>query len=334
MKRIVPSGVGCGLAFAALASAWGLSADAADNCPPLQLITTVDMLPREKSVRPVVSVLIEHKSKYMLVDTGGIFTDVTRETADELGLQHFRQGVEEVGVNGETSDEGTRVSDFEIGRLHASGVDFMIAPKAPLGDEIAGTISPNMLRNYDVEFDFGGDKMSLLSQDHCEGKVIYWPASAVAVVPMRLVHSGHIIIPITLDGQTLDALLDTGATTTVLNLRVAEARFGFDANANKPVGYMPGPNPLPIYERKFSALGLEGIVIGNPTVSIMADLMGSPADIQPHAESSFMGSRLSVPEEARGLPQIILGMNELRHLHLYIAYKEQKLYITPADAPH
>jgi hypothetical protein len=30
------------------------------------------------------------------------------------------------------------------------------------------------------------------------------------------------------------------------------------------------------------------------------------------------------------LPQVIIGMNVLRKLHIYIAYKEQKLYVTPA----
>ena len=29
-------------------------------------------------------------------------------------------------------------------------------------------------------------------------------------------------------------------------------------------------------------------------------------------------------------PDILLGMNVLKHLHVYIAYKEKKLYITPA----
>jgi hypothetical protein len=30
---------------------------------------------------------------------------------------------------------------------------------------------------------------------------------------------------------------------------------------------------------------------------------------------------------------MLIGMNILRHLHIYIAYKEHKLYITPAGTP-
>ena len=30
---------------------------------------------------------------------------------------------------------------------------------------------------------------------------------------------------------------------------------------------------------------------------------------------------------------MLLGMNVLRHFHIYIAFKEKKLYITPAGVP-
>ena len=33
------------------------------------------------------------------------------------------------------------------------------------------------------------------------------------------------------------------------------------------------------------------------------------------------------PDEA---PKILLGVNVLRQLHMYVAYKERKLYVTPA----
>jgi hypothetical protein len=32
-------------------------------------------------------------------------------------------------------------------------------------------------------------------------------------------------------------------------------------------------------------------------------------------------------------PDLLVGMDVLKHLHLYIAYQERKLYITPPDQP-
>jgi hypothetical protein len=36
--------------------------------------------------------------------------------------------------------------------------------------------------------------------------------------------------------------------------------------------------------------------------------------------------------KVRGLPDMIIGIGILRQLHLYIAYRERKLYATPASA--
>ena len=69
----------------------------------------------------------------------------------------------------------------------------------------------DLLHNYDVDLDIDAGKFKLFSQDHCPGKVVYWPASTVTVVPIRVVRSGHIIVPVVLDGHAIDALLDTGA---------------------------------------------------------------------------------------------------------------------------
>jgi hypothetical protein len=46
----------------------------------------------------------------------------------------------------------------------------------------------------------------------------------------------------------------------------------------------------------------------------------------PEIEIGKEGKRM--PDE----PQLIVGMGILRQLHLYIAYAEKKLYVTPAEA--
>jgi hypothetical protein len=43
------------------------------------------------------------------------------------------------------------------------------------------------------------------------------------------------------------------------------------------------------------------------------------------------GTRLSSAGESSGAADMILGMNELRHLHIFVSYKEQKLYVTAAS---
>ncbi|HEY5338989.1 MAG TPA: hypothetical protein VIJ85_12350, partial [Rhizomicrobium sp.] len=45
------------------------------------------------------------------------------------------------------------------------------------------------------------------------------------------------------------------------------------------------------------------------------------------------GTRLSSANAVNGIVPMILGRREMAHLHLFISYKEQKLYITPSSPP-
>ncbi len=58
----------------------------------------------------------------------------------------------------------------------------------------------------------------------------------------------------------------------------------------------------------------------------MTDRMGAGA---PAFKSSIRGA-LNDPYNHIKQDELIIGMNILKHLHIYIAYGEKKLYISPA----
>ena len=100
-----------------------------------------------------------------------------------------------------------------LGRLRQEGVYFMVLPGAegpndPAIEDSGGILGSEMLRN--VDFDFAGNKLNLVSPDHCAGNVVYWQAPTVAVVPMTLNTTGHIMFRMELDGRRVNAMLDTG----------------------------------------------------------------------------------------------------------------------------
>ena len=189
-------------------------------------------------------------------------------------------------------------------------------------------LGADLLKLYDLDIDFASQKLSLFSQDHCPGKVVYWPASAVSVIPIHVEYSGHIIVPVSLDAHPIDALLDTGASGTILSMEFAENNFKLaPGSAEMPkIGEAVGVLPVPVYQHTFSALDLEGISIHNPTLYIRGK-----SEKYTFTQSPHLGSRISDADERSGVTDLTLGTRELRHLHLYIAYKEQKLYITPAS---
>ena len=280
-----------------------------------------------------VPVAIEGKEKLMLLDTGGGFSEITSQVADELGLQRRKLGFILIDLSDETSDEAADVSSFSIGQLNTKSIEFVVAPEKKLfgdDDRFAGIIGPNILKLYDVDIDFGAPKLALLSPDHCEGKVVYWPASAVAVVPFRLLKNGHIVMTVHLEGKNVTAMLDTGAAGTTLTIPVAESDFGLKLGSQEapPVGQMHDRPGAEVYAHKFKSLDFNGIAVSNLDVEIIPDFLKDK-----YGKGPEIGTRLREPSDIAEFPDMLIGMNVLRHLHVYIAYKEQKLYITPAGLP-
>jgi len=320
------------LVFAALSGV----ARADTTCPPLTLVTSVDMHIGDDG-RVYVPTKIAGTPKSMLVDTGGFFSEITQSAVAELKLDTHHVGLQLIGVAGDTTNVVAR-APFVIGNLHADYMDLMVMASvhefASDVTDAAGIIAPNLLSSYDVDFDFGGHKFNLLSQNHCAGKVVYWPADAVAVVPFAINSDGHIVVPVAVDGQTFSAVLDTGASNTVFNLEVAKSAFSLvPGNNDTPVRakMMTSSGPTSTYTHRFGSLSLEGIAVANPSIELIPDLMRNKR-MDPK-DSLEGGTRLPDPSRAVGFGDMILGMDILHNLHVYIAYKEKKLYITPATAP-
>jgi len=314
---------------AVLAAAATVAAAHADPCPPLQILASVPMS-YDTAGRPFVPVTLATAHKLMLIDTGGALSEISQHLATELGLYHRKVRVRQYNMSGQYTDEAADVSPFAIGNLVADHTELMIAPDnfKYANDGAGGIIGPNILRNYDAEFDFGGNTFKLISQEHCAGKVIYWPTATTAAVPMRISRDiGHIFVPVTLDGIALNALIDTGASTTFVPSWVAEDDFHLQlGSADAPaIDLLPGATGASVFKHRFHSLSVEGIVVSNPLISIFPDLMH-------HAmpRKSPYGTRIPETDEPQGLNEVTLGIDVLKRLHLYIAYKEEMLYATPA----
>jgi predicted aspartyl protease len=322
----------CILLSTGLAAA-GANAALADDCPPLTMVTSVEMRIGNDDGRIYVPVKIADKPKDMLVDTGGAFTEITRPTVNELGLSTHHADVELIDIAGQTTNIVTNAS-LTIGNLRAEGMDFVVMsgndPLDAANPDEAGVIAPNVLRAYDLDLDFSGMKVNLISQKHCDGNVVYWPADTVAVVPVRVNKDGHIIVPVLLDGHPFEALLDTGASDSIVNLGKATETLGVNPGTpDTPVtGTLGDEAHTQVYGHTFKTLSLEGLTIANPKMTIIPNMIKSK--LQDLNDTLSNDTRLNDREESNGLNDVILGMNVIRRLHLYIAYKEQKLYITPA----
>ncbi len=299
----------------------------AEECQPLTPVASLRTLPAPDGIAMLVPAKVDGVEQMMLIDTGGVHSEISERTADKLRLLRRRSPVSQYGVLGQSTDTMARAHSFTLGDLHANSIDFMVS-KNPAGSDNSfnGVIAPSLLRQFDVELDFAQHRLTLLSPNHCAGQVVYWPASTITVLPFHATPSGHIVVPVVLDGVRMDALIDTGMTFTTLSLETARDQFGLmpgDA-ATPNVGNLPGNHRAKIYGHSFESLRLGDIVVHQPDVMVIPDLVAAQA-----AKDGQTGDDPAAADKR--LPNLLIGMDVLHDLHLYIAYQEGKLYITPAE---
>ncbi len=313
------------IAGAALA-AFISSAAEADGCRP-NLVASLDITLDGAMTTPVS---IEGNNRLMAIDTGAALSVVDPQTANDLHLITRRVSQDVMfNTKGEQFKQMAIIHSLKMGQAYATNVRMLVWPSEISSDySIAGTLGADLLRHYDVDIDFRAGKLNLFTPDQCPGKV-YWTNSNVAVVPMRVVNSGHIILPVTVDNHAFDAVLDTGSTHSLLSLETARSAFGLEANSPNMtrVGDISGAVTTAIYRRIFKSLAFGGITITNPTFYMWDSLTKYGM-----TQAAHIGSRLNHSTESGGLADVTVGLNELRELHIYISYAEQKLYVTPKSA--
>jgi predicted aspartyl protease len=291
-------------------------AGAAVNCG-LNRILSVDTFP-DANGSVLVPVKIGSADRLMMLDTGGQLTGLTMRVAKEFGLKVENSNIYLTGIGGR-SNQRTVVPSMTLGGSESKDVEVMILP--PSGgfggdDRVVGTLVPNPLT--DLEIDFAGRKVNIFSSDHCEGKAVYWPAAAIAVVPMGI-DGAHVTVPVSVEGHTIRAVVDTGTTNTTMSIGIAHLLFDLDYNGPdvEKIGQIGKTKFGAIYRHRFKTLAFEGVSVSNPNIVLMPD----PSTI----------NRVTA---SRGfLPDLILGADILSKMHLYFAYKEKKLYITSAEPP-
>ncbi|MDE2182019.1 MAG: aspartyl protease family protein [Alphaproteobacteria bacterium] len=258
----------------------------------------------ESAGRVTVPVSLQGEEVNLLVDTGGVFSMISRRVVDRLKLHPqmiYMQSLQMFG--GRTLDHFVTVPEIKIGAMVGKNRDFVVIPDDYLASDDDGILATDILAAMDVDFDMAGGKVALFSHDHCEGKVVYWTHDPYAAVPFKLDDERHMKIDVTLDGKDVPAFIDTGSFDSAMSLETAADIFGLDVAALKKNDG----------RHAFKLLSFDGVAVANPNINLIPD-----------EESKIMGGY--------GQPKLLIGMGILRQLHFYIAFRERVMYVTPADA--
>ena len=303
--------------FLALLAALPPSLACAEECALPKLINQVQMARAGHGEVDLIPVTVNGTDEKFIFDTGGFFSQIGPAAAASLHLPVRPGGRELYDVRGTISRDEAVADSFILGQVTRQQVTLQLSPNVGAfdGSPIDGILALDMLSGADAELDFGSDTLKLFSEDHCPGVGVTWQPPATVMVPIVMARN-HITVPVMLDGHGFNAVIDTGASDTALTESAAKRIFGLipgDANTQR-YGELNGDPALPTYIHWFKSLTFGQVSVGEPGVLVIPD------------DKSRARQDLAIPD-------LILGMDVLRNLHIYLAMGERKMYVTPASQP-
>jgi hypothetical protein len=327
--------------FAALSS----SAMAAEACGPLKEVGTLEATRLSESSVMTVNAMLNGKARPMIVETGSLISSLRESALADLGAQAIaNSNVIVVSGRNQSSQKFTQLESFSLGGFGVARMQLLIPPESSEERPWVGVLASDVLSLYDMEVDAAGRKIRFFDKNHCPGHVLYWNPAAVAVLQSQLATADRsrtgfhtyfergsgIYVPVILDGKNVIASVSTGSDFSSMGARMA--KFTFGVTAESP-GSTPQPSPdgNPAHApflHVFPTLTFDTVTVTNARVMVypeddsiaQSDIMGR-SDTRLKRDSSYFVEHMSI------------GMNILQRLRLYIAYGENKLYVTPATAP-
>lgn len=307
------------LAAVAVAVFFAAAPALADDCQ-LHRVTPL-ALKADTSGRVDVAASVGGHPLELLVDTGSDHSMLSQAATGALGLTPaFFPSSGVMMWGGARITRYVTIDALRLGRIELGHSELFVIPDNYMPPGIDGLLGADLLSRFDADFDFANGTLNLFSQDHCSGKVVYWTTeSNVAVIHFerspRFTYDPRfnphkVIFNVNVDGEDILTGMDTGAHVTSMNLDAAESLFGLKPDSPGIVpakGYGEGK----AYRYRFKTMSFGGVTVSNPEVFLFS-----------YEVNKMPGNG----------PRMLLGMDVLRQLHLYIAYGEEKLYVSAAGA--
>ena len=257
---------------------------------------------------PIVTVSANGVPVTLVLDTGAEGTILTPPVAQRIGAQRpqieFQRQLR--GIAGTLPTSEVELRSFTIGGVVIPWRRVRVAPvnvASVFSGPLDGVLGADTLSSFDVDLDLPGHRMVVYEKQTCPGAAPGWPEPYTRIGAGRS-RGDHLFFPVWLDGQRVDAFVDTGSQFTVLSTRAALA-LGVTAAvlARDRVGTVRGAaaEQLSAHVHRFSQLAIGAETIRNPEI-VVTDVRLSDADL-------------------------VLGVDFLRSRRIWLSYGSQQIFI-------
>lgn len=292
-----------------------VSSVAAPECRYTELAALDLSVDERFSNTPYLDAQINGKTVQMLIDTGAFKTLLTRAELDrqQITLTRSREIVQ--GLGGRAAIFTARPKEVIIGPARVRQTWFPVVEGYDLPG-YGGIIGADYLLQADLEIALADKKLKFFRGAGCDDKALaYWDVNALDV-PLEIPRGdSRAMVSVMLNGSKLMALIDTGASISIVDQRTAE-RLGY--------------NPASADVRKGSRLqGLNGNSRQSSIATFDSFAIGEEKIDQP---------RITVVETVDGdlntrAYQMILGRDFLRAHRVLLSTAQRHFYYTYLGGP-
>ena len=224
-----------------------------------------------------------------------------------------------------------KVNSFGIGTATGRHLQMVVAQKGEIGRSASydGYLTGDFFRQYDVELDFAGKRVAWLTPSTCTdpNQAVFWAHTEVAAIPVSLAKDGRYQMQASVGGHVIYAELDTSSPNTIMRRDIAEHDVELTAGKNMvPLGDLKDGMGLQIYVSKFPEIIFAGGGVTADNVPVLIqDYSTRPA----LDRADVLGLRGVLGSHER-IPDLVIGMDVLQHLHMYVVPGVGRVYVTEA----
>jgi hypothetical protein len=249
-----------------------------------------------------------------ILDTGAQRSLVTEEAVHHLDLARDEWvGTTMRGVGGIESRPNADPRSLTLGGVplvrrtvtHDTSLTVGILPRTHFaGLVIDGVLGRDFLSLFDLDIDVPGNRLTLYQVHDCAGRFLPWQGG-YASVPVTLPDEDALVVPVTLDGTPLRAMLDTGASASLV-AAPGQFRLGLQAAslAGDPSDQVSGlgPHMVTMHRHTFHSLRVGGQTIDTPVIWV-------------------------APVQLRPIVDMLLGADWLAHRRIWVSFATRQLFV-------
>ena len=259
--------------------------------------------------RATTIVKINGNNTRFMLDTGAFYNTMSSANASSLGLklQPAPFGYRISGVGGAASIQQAHVKEFGILGTTLKNVDFIVGG-TDMGN---GVLGANLLDFADLEIDLAHGKLTLFKVDHCDKESLaYWVKdgkyNVADIESADSQYDRRTFLAVTINGKKVRAVLDSGASATVLSHDAAErAGINFSAPDVKASSISIGIGSKPV---KTWTVAIDSFSVGSETIQ--------------HSQMQVIDGKIGDNTD------MLLGVDFLLAHHMFIANSKKKAYFT------